>query len=158
MYSHVQSPLPKENVIFHTMCYVVFHILSSVQQVKRQMIFLGGTTLWCGWKPLHALVAAAQTGWAKRMWELWEFLREALLWSALGPLQEQKENHFCNKQIMSWLFFLEGSRLCWAARYAWLPRTSPSSLTLFRVATDKSTLKAPEQTTSSVTNSWLVCS
>lgn len=104
-YSHAQSPLLKRMLYFiqWVMFCFVYWVLFS--QSKGKWLFSRGTTLWCGWKPLHALVAAAQTGWAKRMWALRGFLREGLLWSGLGPLQEQKENHFCHKQITSWLFF-----------------------------------------------------
>lgn len=148
---------PRECYIsYKELCCISYIELCSASQKANDFFGRHHIVVWL--KPLHALVAAAQTGWAKRMWALREFLREGVLWSGLGLLQEQKENHFYNKQIMSWLFFLEGSRLCWAARYVWLLRTSPSSRTLFRVATDKATLKAPEQTTSSVTNAWLVCS
>lgn len=97
-------------------------------RTKGKWFFERNHTAECrGWKSLHALVAAAQTGRAKRMWTLRELLREDILSSGLGPLQEQKENHFYNQQITSWLFFPEGSRLCWAASYAWLLRSSPSS-------------------------------
>lgn len=81
------------------------------------VVFSQSKGKWFFWEAPHSGVAetsshfgGSSSDWLsqKDVWALWGFLREGILWSGLGPLQEQKENHFYNKQIMSWLFFLGG--------------------------------------------------
>lgn len=151
MYSYAQSPLLKAlrmlYFIYWVMFYFIYWILFS-QSKGRWLFFVRHHIV--EWLKTSSRFGSSSSGWLSQ--------KDVRAPQRGPPSKNRRKSTFYNKQIRSWLFFLGGRRLCWAVRYAWLLRTSPSSLTPFRVATDKPALKAPEQRVSGVTNVWFVWS